>query len=160
MENKGTHMNSLQAFDAIEQIAATSSKNEKQALVAEYVKDGDFEVILRVALDPLVSFGIARRPVTTGNGTAIFDDATWTIINQLEARNLTGDAAISAVTSELERLDPKSSELFWRILKKDLRAGFGAETVNKVSKGLIKAFPYMRCVLPADAQFNKWDWAA
>lgn len=153
-------MNSLQIFEAIEQIAAASSKNEKQALVAANIANGDFKVILRAALDPLVSYGLAKRPHTTSNGTALFDDTTWTIINRLEARSLTGNAAIDAVRGEMERLEPKSSELFWRIVKKDLRAGFGAETVNKVSKGLIQTFPYMRCVLPVDAKFNEWDWTA
>jgi DNA ligase-1 len=152
-------MNSRQAFEAIEQIAATSSKNEKQALVAENL-DVFFRSVLVAALDPLVSYGISKRPQTETYGAAAFDDSTWDIIDGLAERLLTGDAAISAVRSELGRLEPKSSELFWRVIKKDLRAGFGAETVNKVSKGLIRAFPYMRCVLPADAQFDKWDWTA
>jgi DNA ligase-1 len=153
-------MNSLQVFEAIEQIAATSSKNEKQALIAAGIEYALFRTTLVAALNPLVSYGISARPQTSSTGAAVFDAFTWALINRLKARSLTGDAAINAVRNELERLEPKSSELFWRILKKDLRAGFGAETVNKVSKGLIKAFPYMRCVLPADAQFDKWDWAS
>lgn len=153
-------MNSLQVFEAIEQIAATSSKNEKQALIAAKINDPLFKHVLVAALDPLVSYGISTRPQTSKTGLGLFCPSTWEIIDALASRRLTGDSATASVRAELERLEPKSSELLWRILKKDLRAGFGAETVNKVSKGLIRTFPYMRCVLPADAQFDKWDWSA
>lgn len=153
-------MNSLQAFEAIEQIAATSSKNEKQALLAAIINRAVIKRALVAALDPLVSYGISKRPPTGTIGDGLFDDDTWAILDDLAARNLTGDNAIGAVIQEMERLEPKSSELFWRVIKKDLRAGFGAETVNKVSKGLIQAFPYMRCILPAKAKFDKWNWAA
>jgi DNA ligase-1 len=155
-------MNSLQAFEAIEQIAATSSKNEKQALVAAHIANDTFLRVLIAALDPLVSYGIAKRPAAESAGAAMFDSFTWAILSDLSAtpRRLTGNAAIDAVRSEMARLEPKSSELFWRVIKKDLRAGFGAETVNKVVKGAIKAFPYMRCVLPAKAKFDTWDWVS
>lgn len=153
-------MNSSQVFDAIEQIAATSSKNEKQTLIAEQIAHQTFRRALVSALDPLISYGISKRPVAGAIGDDVFDHSTWTLLSDLTARRLTGNNAITAVTSEMTRLEPKSSELFWRIIKKDLRAGFGAETVNKVAKGLIQAFPYMRCVLPADAKFDTWDWAA
>jgi DNA ligase 1 len=153
-------MNSLQIFDIIEQIAATSSKNEKQALVAASISDDLFKRVIVAALDPLTSYGISKRPLTETNGDGVFHAGTWAIVDALAARRLTGNNAIDAVRGEMEYLEPKSSELFWRIVKKDLRAGFGAETVNKVSKGLIQAFPYMRCVLPADAKFDTWDWAA
>jgi DNA ligase-1 len=153
-------MNSQQAFEAIEQIAATSSKNEKQALVAANIGNELFKRVLVAAIDPLTNYGISKRPLTEANGDGVFHAGTWGIIGDLAARRLTGNSAIDVVRGEMERLEPKSSELFWRVIKKDLRAGFSAETVNKVSKGLIQTFPYMRCVLPAKAKFDKWDWTA
>jgi DNA ligase 1 len=151
-------MNSLQVFEAIEQIAATSSKNEKQAIITDHIGQPLFKQVLIAALDPLISYGISKRPPSGSAGDGLFDAGTWATIDDLAARRLTGDNAILVVCGEMERLDPASSELFWRVIKKDLRAGFGAETVNKVAKGLIRAFPYMRCVLPAKAKFNSWDW--
>ena len=100
-------MNSLEAFNIIEAIAATSSKNEKQALVAENL-DSFFRSVLTAALDPLISYNISKCPLTETNGTGLFDDATWAILNDLATRRLTGNNAIAAVQAEMERLEPKS----------------------------------------------------
>lgn len=151
-------MNSKEIFLAIDMIAATSSKNEKQALVARHISDEEFQRVLVAALDPLVSYGISKRPVAGMVGSELFDAGTWGIIDDLAARRLTGNNAIMAVTGEMVRLESASTELFWRIIKKDLRAGFSAETVNKAKKGTIRSFPYMRCVLPAKAKFDTWSW--
>ncbi|MFT4064242.1 DNA ligase [Paraburkholderia sp.] len=154
-------MHSKEIFLAIETIAATSSKNEKTALVGQLVKDEAALRVLVAALDPITSYGISKRPVVGAlEGDGLFDVGTWGIIDDLAARRLTGNNAIQAVAGEMIRLEPASSELFWRIIKKDLRAGFSAETVNKAMKGAIKTYPYMRCVLPAKAKFDEWDWAA
>jgi DNA ligase-1 len=151
-------MNSKDIFQVIDLIARTSSKNDKQALVSAYLVDADFERVLVASLDPLVSYGISKRPVAGAIGDELFDDGTWRLIADLAERRVTGNNAIMAVTGEMIRLEPESSELFWRIIKKDLRAGFSAETANKAKKGTIRAFPYMRCVLPEKAKFDKWTW--
>jgi DNA ligase-1 len=155
-------MNSKQIFAEIEAIAATSSKNVKQTLVAASINDPDFQRVLVAALDPIISYGISKRPAIddTKIGGSLFDDQTWAIIIDLAERTLTGNMAITAVRAEMQRLEPASSELFWRIIKKDLRAGFSGETVNKAKKGVIRTFPYMRCVLPAKAKFDDWNWTA
>lgn len=154
-------MNSKEIFLAIDMIAATSSKNEKQAFVKTNIGDADFERVLVAALDPLVSYGISKRPVVGAlEGVGMFDAGTWGIIDDLAARRLTGNNAIQTVAGEMIRLEAASSELFWRIIKKDLRAGFSGETVNKAKKGTIRTFPYMRCVLPDKAKFDKWNWIA
>lgn len=158
-------MNSNDIYRAIEEIAATSSKNEKQALVKKHIGDDKFSMTLTAALNPLISYGISKRPIVSPDtvGTGLFEDSTWDLLGLLINRattGMSGNAAIDAVRAEMERLEPASSELFWRIIKKDLRAGFSAETVNKAVKGLIQTFPYMRCVLPSKAKFDKWDWAA
>lgn len=154
-------MHSHEIFQAVEAVAATPSKNEKLLLVSRLVDDDAALRVLVAALDPLVSYGISKRPSATSNAEgALIDASTWRIIDDLKLRNLTGNSAVETVTRELERLEPASSELFWRIIKKDLRAGFSADTVNKAAKGAIKTYPYMRCVLPADADFESWDWAA
>lgn len=152
-------MNSDQIFDAIEEIASTSSKNAKQALVAKYGQDEQFKRVLEAALNPLVPYGMRKRPDLYGdNGSREFDEGTWNLLDNLATRNLTGGNAIAAVANEMTALSPKSSELLWRIIKKDLRAGFGESTVNKCFKGLIPDFPYMRCSLPKDTDLNKWPW--
>jgi DNA ligase-1 len=152
-------LNSDQIFDIIEEIAKTSSTKAKEEKVKAHISDAGFIRVLEAAYNPLKSYGIAIRPETIGeNCDHQFDERTWELIKSLETRKLTGSAAIEAVRGELTTLDKKSSELLWRILSKDLRAGFGETIINKAVKGLIPEFPYMRCSLPKNVKLNEWDW--
>lgn len=153
-------MNSNEIFQAIEKIAATSSKNEKQSMVKTLAADINFLGVLNNAYNPFIIFGIAAVPARMTDGTSLFTDETWNILYNLSERKLTGNAAREAVQKEIDRLDNESSELFRRILKKDLRAGFSESTINKAVKGLIPSFPYQRCCLPKDTDLSKFDWAA
>ncbi|WP_323016510.1 hypothetical protein [Castellaniella sp.] len=153
-------MNSIEIFDAIEAIAAVSGKKDKEALIAKYGQDHEFMWVVRAALDPFVTYGMQKVPVRT-----LFDsenDAAWprakVLLGALASRQLTGNGAQEQTRQTLDALDAKSAELLTRIIKKDLRAGFGASTVNKCFKGAIATFPYMRCSLPKDTDFSKWDW--
>jgi DNA ligase-1 len=152
-------MNSNDIFQLIENVAATASKNEKQALVTRYMKEDLFKRVCQYAYDPFKTYGIRKRPETTReNGNAEFDPGTWNLLDDLIARRLTGNNAIDAVRGEMTALSKDSSELLWRIISKDLRAGFSESTINKASKGLIPDFPYMRCSLPKDAKLEEWPF--
>jgi DNA ligase-1 len=152
-------LTSTQIFDAVTEIGLVSSKNEKQALVAEYGKDEMFKRILLATFSPLITYGISKRPEAIGvHGTKEFTEDTFKLLTELEKRVLTGQAAIDAVAKEMTLLNEKSATLLWRIIKKDLRAGFGDSTINKAFKGFIPEFPYMRCSLPKDANLEDWPW--
>lgn len=152
-------LNSAQVFDLIEEIASTSSKNEKGAMVQSAAKDELFCRVLKYTYDPFKTYGVQKIPAYTQDHTEKeFDDQTWIILDALISRDLTGTAAQDAISGELHELSDKSAELFKRILRKDLRAGFSESTCNKAVKGLIPDFPYMRCCLPKDAKLQDFDW--
>lgn len=153
-------MNSSEIFQAIETIAATSSKNEKQALVKHYANDDIFRSVLVAAYNPFRTYGLAAFPYRTQFGTGHFNYTTWAVLDQMVNRKLTGNAAREAVQNEINRLDGGSSELLRRIIKKDLRAGFSESTINKAVKNLIPEFSYMRCSLPTNVDLTKFDWKA
>lgn len=136
-------MNSREIFEVIEQIAATSSKTEKEAIIAAYAKDADFVKVLRAALDPFVTYGIKKLPEPRVEGDGYITDDHWVVLYGLAARELTGAAATVGVELVLGTLEPGSRELFKRILLKDLRAGFSESTVNKAIPGLIPTFDCM-----------------
>jgi DNA ligase-1 len=137
-------MTSDQAFGAIETIAATASKNEKEKLIKDFTTIGDdLKDILVAGLDPFVTYGIAKVPEVERNGDGVFNDDTWLLLADLESRKLTGNAARDAVAEEFQRLSLKSAELLKRIITKDLRAGFSESTVNKAIPGLIRTFDCM-----------------
>lgn len=153
-------MNSSDIFDVIEQIAQTPGKNDKTALVATYIKEEAFLRTLVYAYDPFKTYGVRQFLDVDAVGSERFDDSTWRMLDDLVARRLTGNAALDTIKSHMLRLDLASQELLRRVILKDLRAGFSESTINKARKGTIPSFPYMRCSLPKDTDFDKWDWEA
>lgn len=141
-------MDSRDIFNLIEAIAATSSKNEKQALIAQNSNDEDFLRVLKAAYDPTITYGVQTLPAREAGGGGLFDRKTLELLNSLASRKLSGNDALAEIQRETNRLEPGSSALLHRILKKDLRAGFSESTINKAIKGLIPEYPYMRCSLP------------
>lgn len=147
-------------LNLLDRIAATSSKIDKQRMVAEGMDNPMFKRTCEYAYNPFKTFGIAKMPTSKCHeGWRPFGDSTWGVLDDLIARKLTGRAAEVAVMEEVDQLFGADSQLFVRILRKDLRAGFGESTINKVCKGLIPDFPYMRCSLPKDADLGSWPWA-
>lgn len=138
-------MNSHDVLVAIDQIAATPSRNDKEALIEGFIKDPMFERVLKLAYDTFITFGITPPKVKKfGEATITMDTPeVWKLLEDLRTRTLTGNAAKDAVKTMLEFLDKGSSQLLYRILAKDLRAGFGKNTVNRVLPGTIVTFDVM-----------------
>lgn len=153
-------MTSDEIFDAIEQIAATSSKTGKQALIEKHKDDERFVEVLVAALDPFVTYGLAKRPDVISAGAGQFDEDVWDVLEALSTRKLTGNAAKLCVGELLAQMSPKSGELLWRIISKDLRAGFSESTVNKVIPGTIPTFDCMLAHPFEVSRINKWPVVA
>jgi DNA ligase-1 len=151
-------MNSRNVMKAIEEIAFVSGKNDKQALLTRYMAEADFLSILSLALNPFVTFGVRPARYTGFAGNFVWGESTFILLKDLQDRTLTGDAAKAAIETEYKRLDEKSAELLWRVMNKDLKAGFGENSVNKVKKDFIPCFPYMRCSLPKDSKLDEWPF--
>lgn len=153
-------MNSDEIFDAIEAIAAVSGKKDKQSLIAKYGQDETFLDVVVKTLDPFTTYGMRDVPARSSDATsgAVFDVDVWMMLSDMKDRVLTGNKARNAVQLALDRLSAKSAELLTRIIRGDLRAGFADSTVNKVFKGAIAEFPYMRCSLPKHVDLPNWDW--
>jgi DNA ligase-1 len=157
-----THMNSDQAFAVIEKIASMPGKNDKQAAVKSALAFETFKRVLTAALDPLTTYGMAVVPDRVAGaapGGNTFENApVWETLDKLAKRELTGNAARDEVQRLMTFLTESSAELFKRIIRKDLRAGFSESTVNKAWPKLIPEFPYMRCSLINKAKFDTWTW--
>lgn len=151
-------MNSVEILRRLDDIAADSSVTAKTRLLTEALKDEDFFVAVQYALDPFRRFNVRPNRYTGFAGNWTFTSGTYALLNNLITRELSGDAAKSAIEAEYKRLDPDSAELLWRILNKDLRAGFGKTLCNKVSPGMFASFPYCRCSLMSDVKVEEWDW--
>ena len=154
-------MNSTETLAALDQIAADSGTKAKQALVATFGADEEFRKVLVAALNPFNTYGIASIPErdALSPGAEEFSMGTWDLLNRLQKRALTGNAARTAVLGAMNELNAESAQLLRRVIGKDLRAGFGDAIVNKAIPNLIPEFAYMRCSLPPKVKLAEWPWA-
>lgn len=138
-------MNSREIFLAIERIAATPGKNDKEAIIKAHAVDPEFVRVLVYALDANRTFGIADVPERSRHRDSgqHFDASTWMLLDQLADRLITGKSARAYVEEQLNDLCAASAELLKRIITKDLRAGFTESTVNKAVAGLVPSFDCM-----------------
>jgi DNA ligase 1 len=152
-------------FAAIEAIAADSTKAGKEAGVKAVLGVPLGRKILVAAYDSFVNYGIGKGSVpkkTPGlapGSNSLSEPCWWETLDRLASRDLSGAAARLAVAGAIDFLDEPSAELFRRILMKDMRAGFTDGTMNRVEKGILPEFPYMRCTLPKKSNIDKWDWS-
>ena len=109
-------MNSLEVFNLIEQVAATSSKNDKIALLTANRDDDLLKKALEYAYNPFKTYGIRKRPDAIGDHVGRdFDDGTFELLDDLITRKVTGTQAIEFLRGELTALSKESAELLWRI---------------------------------------------
>lgn len=155
----------FQVLEWLDEIALVSSKLDKLDLVKVHLHDKDFRKIVHYALDPFTRFYIKNYEITNNSTippvtiieTSEIDSLWYSVLDDLSRRSISGNEARKAVGTLVEKgIVP--GELAIRIINKDLKAGFGASTVNKAIPGFIREFPYQRCDLPEHAKFDTWDW--
>jgi DNA ligase-1 len=128
----------------------------KETIKAALVKADEIaKKLIRYALDPYLVFGVRKYDEPTPSAVDSPDAYTnyFTVLDMLAARKITGDAARDAVTSALSLFSAENIPYVSRIIDKDLKAGFSAETVNKIYKNLVPTFEVMladKCETPEE----------
>lgn len=136
-------------LNKLETLKKTSSKNEKIELLKTYL-DGDlFRKVVQYALDELAHYNIGTMPkirnpiVDDGDLCVPREEAFFDYLNKLKSK--------LGATNELKQdfADLCAEEEWWevaqRIVKKDLKCGVHARTVNTACPRLISIIPYQRC---------------
>lgn len=142
----------------IEKIGSISSKNVKIAMIEENWHHPMFKFAVVKALDPFVTYGIAKMPkVDVACTEGRFTPATVKLLSDLEERRLTGNAAQDALISHLESLGEPSQDLLGRIITGKLKGGFTESSVNKAVPGAIYTFKAMLSHKLSD-RFGKKDF--
>ena len=135
----------------IRRLEEHNGRLEKEAILADAVKEGvpEFFEGLRMALDPLVTFGVKQVPEATEDGQGLAWPVFVELAHKLQNRELTGHAARDAIelTKSIATLR-QWNDWYRRILIKDLRCGVSEKTVNKVAPGTV---PVFTCALAHDS---------
>jgi DNA ligase-1 len=156
----------MTVLEILNQIAATPKKTEKEAILASHVENPVLSKVFYLAYQPTINFYTKRIPAfATNTGATVFDDgpmsleeALDSILKVLAGRKLTGSAASSHLSSLLSQVSPDDAEVLSRVVLRDLRIDAGANTANKVWKGLVLDVPYMRCSLPKEVDLKAFPW--
>ena len=133
-----------------------NSRLDKEAIIEVQMNANNDEFFhgCRLALDPMITFGIKQIPEKTNeDGSGLSWDGFISVVQRLSNRELTGNVARSAVDA-LMNTATKSQWNGWyrRILIKDLRCGVSEKTINKVVKKVKKyAVPIFECQLAHDS---------
>tara|TARA_B100000073_G_scaffold316473_1_gene293157 strand:+ start:5605 stop:6936 length:1332 start_codon:yes stop_codon:yes gene_type:complete len=141
----------------IKQLELHSSRLEKEKIIFDAMSKGfdEFFEGVRMALDPLVTFGIKQVPEKqaelsgAGCNWKDFKD----LAEKLIKRKLTGYAARDAIYLIMDTATKDEWNGFYRrVLIKDLRCGISEKTINKVAKKFPQySIPIFTCPLAHDS---------
>ena len=128
------------------------------AFLEEFLEDPEFTRVIKLAYDPLVTFGVLNVVIPLEKGEHNFDEETYDIFAALSSRRLTGNNARAIVVEHMCTLNDLSQILMFNILKKDLRAGFSMRSINKAVPNTIKYPAYLRCSTIKQVPLSRLNW--
>jgi DNA ligase-1 len=140
----------MNPWEIIQKLEAHSSRLDKEQIIADNRDNLEFLEGCRLALDPMITFGLKQIPVKTGeDGPGISHDAFTIMITGFTTRNVTGNTARDVINTMMNIAKKDEwNDWYRRILIKDLRCGVSEKTINKVVKG---AIPVFECQLSHDS---------
>ena len=144
-----------------EELADTSSRLEKEAILKKNSTNDVFKRAIFLALDPYTQFYIRKIPKYTPNSKKGIDlKFALDTLNDLSSRRITGNAAIDFLRDTLEALNIEDAKVLERVIEKDLRCGVSEATVNKIWKNLVPTYPCMLASGYEDKLVNKIQFPA
>ena len=148
-----------QPQEIIRKLEADNSRLAKEAVIQSAMEEGldEFFEGVKMALDPLVTFGVKQVPSKEENEVLSAQGCEWKIFKELAdkliSRELTGHAARDAIELVMNTATAEQWNMFYRrILIKDLRCGVSEKTVNKIAKKFPQySIPTFTCPLAHDS---------
>lgn len=139
-------------IDIINELASTSSRLEKEAILNRENNNKLLQRVCMLALDPFTQFYQRKIPKYKPAAANVADslDSVLSSLEVLSSRQVTGNAAIEFLQKLLSSTTEGDSKVIERIIEKDLRCGVSEKTVNKIWPGLVAEYPVMLC-----AQFDE-----
>ena len=145
----------LKPWEVVAELEADASRLAKEAIIKREAEAGNDELFrgFRAAYDSMITFGVRQIEEKKGDGRGIQSDTFWKTAEELAARRLTGNAAITAVNYlRLHAKETEWNQWYRRILIKDMRCGTSETTVNKIARKINGNYtvPVFSCQLAHD----------
>jgi DNA ligase-1 len=136
-----------------------NSRLDKEAIIKAIAESSDhakeFFEGCRLALDPMITFGLKQIPEKTDEDGAGLPWSSFTLaLTGFVTRNVTGNTARDMIQAMMKSATKKEwNGWYRRILIKDLRCGVSEKTINKVveKKYADYAIPIFGCQLAHDS---------
>ena len=135
-------------YEIIKKLQETPGSNDKIGILKEYTENAQLKWYLRQALCPSISYYFTSKTFPksrVAGGEEFSYSAICLLANSLSNRETTGNEAKLRVVSLSDSLNEEGQELLRMMLLKDIRAGIGVSTVNKVWPDLCLQVAYQRC---------------
>jgi DNA ligase-1 len=142
-------------WEVIADLESDNSRLFKEGVIYQEAVAGNTELFrgFRAAYDAMVTFGVKKVDTKTGDGRGITADAFWKVADQLARRELTGNAALTAVNYlRMNATEAEWNGWYRRILIKDMRCGTSDTTINKMAGKVNSDYlvPVFTCQLAHD----------
>lgn len=137
----------MSILNIIDQVAATSSRNEKESILASHRDNALLARVFKMAYDKQVLFWTQYIPALPDWGrdwvSYSLSDALDLLEYNICSRKITGNAARDYLDSLFRLVLDEDCEVLKRVILGDLRCGATSGTANKVWKGLIPVPKFM-----------------
>ena len=139
----------MEPWNVIQKLESDNSRLFKESVIADNIDNDTFIWGARLALDPMITFGVQQVPVKKDpTGEGLSNEDFDKLARDLEQRELTGHAARDAILIAMAKATQEEwNDWYRRILIKDLRCGVSEKTINNVQKDTI---PVFGCMLAHD----------
>lgn len=155
----GMQVNAEVILRLLDDVAGTSSRTEKERLLSAAIGNELVQRVMKAAYDPFVTYGLTPERVAGEGEFDLENKYTWEMLHDLSTRALTGNMARVCVADVMRTSTSATAEILWRILSKDMRAGFTANTLNRIKPGFIPVFEVMLSHKYEPKRIKKWPVA-
>lgn len=136
-------------YNILKELSNTSSTIKKQEILKGLSKEDTdlFKYMAFLTYDPSIDFYV--REFDTSNSehsdSITLSEGLNDLKNIIASRSITGNNAKQHIEMNHDLLSEENAYVFERVVKRDLKCGVSATTINKVWKNTIYVHPYMRC---------------
>jgi len=156
-------MNFQQILNTLEELQYCPATNGKKELLYSFLKDEEFSTVVRMALDPKLSFKMTKLPAAKddlfSSAAQLNEEEVFSVLNGFASQRGVSNLEKSELAGAVRKVIG-ATEVINRIVGKDLRCGVKLAVVNAVWPDFVKVWPYMRCKSHSEKNFDKINYRA
>lgn len=145
-------------YKIIQEIAATRSRNDKEAILRREVGNADLKNFFRLALNPFINFYQKKKFIQTSTAGNLLTITMGLLELNVASRRYTGNEAVELIKDLINYSSEDDAKVIMHILKKESGCDVGSATINKIWPKLIPTFPTLLATEYDDKLAEKLSW--